>query len=180
VNSLDVIELDVGRGRRPGDEHQRAAVVANERSQPADRLGNELHDPLRLEDAHVEVRDERQGASTVRCTAGENDGAGLRDCEFATSEHAVECLQLRCRELGVFDRFEARRTPRRRKLGRDAETAHASASAGVAPGPGGLAAAILIGAIARAPPRDPRRPHVAYGSSANRLTRVKGGSYVAP
>ena len=74
----------------PGDERERPAARPGE---PAIASGTEATTG-RLDDADVEVGDERQRAPAGRAAAVEDDRAGLGDRQRAAGEHAVERVEL--------------------------------------------------------------------------------------
>jgi hypothetical protein len=100
VDALDPVELDVGRRRRAGDERDRPALAGD----ALDRLGDELDDLRRLDDADVEVGDERQRAPALLRRGGEDDRAGLGDRDRAAGDDAVERVELPRPEAVVDDR----------------------------------------------------------------------------
>ena len=61
VDALDAVELDVGSGRRAGDERDRAAVGGGV-GELRDGVGHRGDDVARLDDADVMVGHERQRA----------------------------------------------------------------------------------------------------------------------
>src|SRR5262245_51218813 len=62
VDALDAVELDVGSGRRGGDQRDRRAQ-ARGIAQRGDRFGNDLHDLVGLDHTDVQVYNEADRAT---------------------------------------------------------------------------------------------------------------------
>ena len=58
MDSFDPIQLDVGGGRRPGDERDRPTIAVYELGQSRHRLGHELDDLGLVDDADMKVGNE--------------------------------------------------------------------------------------------------------------------------
>ena len=86
MDAFDAIELDVARGARPRDEGERPAGAL----EGADRVGHGGEDLRTLDDADVQVGDERQRAASRPLAAVEDDRARLGDGQRTAGDGAVE------------------------------------------------------------------------------------------
>ena len=119
MNPLDALELDVGGGRRAGDERDRPSGLRG-LGEPSDGVGHGGHDLLLADDAQVVVGHERQRPPARAPAAVEDDRAGLGDPERAARQHAVEGVEVSRRQQRlVAHELDARDV--RRRLGRDRE-----------------------------------------------------------
>ncbi len=126
VHALDPVELDVGGGRRPGDERERPPGP-DRLLEPRDRLGNEAHDLILPDDADVKVRHEGQRPPALARPAVEHERARPRRCRRAQPVSAPSSpSSSRHRQGRVLDELDARRgPPLLREVGRDADPARA-------------------------------------------------------
>src|SRR6266851_8849736 len=120
VDALDSFQFDVGGGRRARHERERSTLATTKRSE---RLRHRLHDLIRANDADVDVRDERERAPALHCSAGEDERAGLGDRNRAPRDDAVESIKLVRAQAVDVDRVG--RSPRFGETPRDADTAAA-------------------------------------------------------
>src|SRR5262249_24051297 len=134
VDTFDAAELDVRRGRRPGDERDRPALAGDELAEARNRFRDQLDDLLGFDDTDVQIGDERDRASAFARPAGQRDRPGLGNGHGAAGDVAVECVELACRETVVLDELELGGTPRLRESPRYDEPLRSVLAAGVRDG----------------------------------------------
>ena len=123
VNALDAAQLDVRGRRRAGDQRDRPTLGSDQFSGTPKPLGYELDDLRSVDDADMEIGDQRQRAAAARLgVGGEDDRARLGDCSGAACDGAIERVEAGGVECRVRQQLKAGRSPFFPELCRDSQT----------------------------------------------------------